>query len=204
MAVLIWTPGDETVRKSAHEPDGGKTTTQTPTSQRIVVVGLGNELLGDDGVGILAARHIQRELSPQHQVQIRELPWAGLGLLDVLRGFDRAILIDALSSDGRYPPGTVLRLTEDDFAGSVRLNSFHDINYPTALALGRAFGWPLPRAIDIFAVEGGSLYEFKTQLSAPVAAALKTVVLLVTQIVRGHCDEVGTSGLYKLAAADVA
>ncbi len=143
-----------------------------------VVIGLGNDIAGDDAVGILAARQLQHLLQDRPDVSVTELPWAGFSLLSALRGQSRAVLLDSLRS-GLYAPGTVVRLSESDFAGSVRLNSFHDLNYPTALAFGRALGWPMPSRVDIFAVEGSDFDTFTTSLSSVVENALEELVAQV-------------------------
>ncbi len=159
---------------------------------RTVVVGLGNEIAGDDAVGVLAARRLFHLLGRHPAVDVVELPWAGLALLDALRGYRRAVLLDSLRS-GRHQPGTVVRLSEEDFAGSVRLNSFHDLNYPTALSFGRALGWSMPNTIDVFAVEGSSFDRFETRLTPEVARGLDDVVSLVVShlagdAIPGHCE----------------
>jgi hydrogenase maturation protease len=140
-----------------------------------VVIGLGNDIAGDDGVGILAVRRLRERLRDRSGITMVELPWAGLELLPVLRGRRRAVLIDSLQS-GLHAPGTVVELSETELAGSVRLNSFHDLNYPTAIALGRALGWSLPDDIRIYAVEGECFDEFKAQLTPAVARGLEQVV----------------------------
>jgi hydrogenase maturation protease len=141
----------------------------------LLIVGLGNEIASDDGVGILAAQRLARRLEHRTDVEVRALAWAGLSLLDVLVGRERAALVDSLST-GTRPPGSVVRLSESDFRGSVRLTSFHDIDYATALGLGRRLGWPLPDQIAIWAIEGAVLDRFGCGLSPPVAAALEQVV----------------------------
>ncbi len=153
-----------------------------------VVVGLGNDIAGDDAVGVLAARRLRRVLSVRTDVEVIELPWAGLALLDVLPGYAWAILLDSLRS-GRFRPGTVVRLSERDLAGSVRLNSFHDLSYPTALALGEALGWPLPRRVDILAVEGESFDCFTTSLSPSARDGLEELVRQVELLL--GIDEAG-------------
>ncbi len=140
-----------------------------------VVVGLGNDIARDDGVGIVAAGRLEPLLSARSDVEVVALPWAGFALLDVLAGRRRAALIDCLVS-GAHPAGTVVRLDEHDFAGSVRLSSFHDINFPTVLALGRRMGWAMPEEIAIWAVEAAVVDEFGERLSPPVAAAVDRVV----------------------------
>ncbi len=140
-----------------------------------VVVGLGNEIARDDGVGILAAHRLEPLLEARGDVEVVALPWAGFALLDVLAGRRRAALIDCLVS-GAHPADTVVRLDERDFAGSIRLNSFHDVNFPTVLALGRRMGWAMPEEIAIWAVEAAVVDEFGEGLTPPVAGAVERVV----------------------------
>jgi hydrogenase maturation protease len=109
----------------------------------LVVVGLGNEIASDDGVGICVARNLAIEYEHRTDVEVVALPWAGFALLDVLRDRQRAALVDCLVT-GTRPPGSIVHLDASDFAGSVRLNSFHDISYPAAMDLGRALGWQIP------------------------------------------------------------
>jgi hydrogenase maturation protease len=140
-----------------------------------VIVGLGNEIAGDDGAGIWVARKLGKILQDQPEVEIVPLPWAGFSLLDVLVGRQSAAIIDCLCS-GIHPPGTIVRLNENDFRGSVRLNSFHDINFATMLELGRKMGWQMPAQIAIWGIEGAEMDEFKEALSPPVYAAVDQVI----------------------------
>jgi len=140
-----------------------------------VIVGLGNEIAGDDGVGIHAAQAIGDLLTDSSDVDVVALPWAGLALLDVLRGRSTAAIVDCLTS-GMRPPGTVVRLDEEGIAGSVRLNSFHDISFPTAIALGRRLGWEMPERIAIWGVEAEVVDIFSEDLSPSVAGAIEAVV----------------------------
>lgn len=152
-------------------------------SRTDVVVGLGNEIARDDGVGIAAARKLERLLATRGgDVEVVALPWAGFALLDVLAGRRRAALVDCLAT-GTRPPGTVVRLDEHDFRGSVRLSSFHDINFPTVLALGRRMGWTMPEEIAVWAVEGEVMDEFGEGLTPAVAASLDRVVREVLEFI---------------------
>ncbi len=140
-----------------------------------VIVGLGNEIAGDDGVGVSVARKLGEILQDRLEVEIVPLPWAGFSLLDVLVGRQRAVIVDCLCT-GLHPPGTIVRLNENDFRGSVRLNSFHDINFTTVLELGRHMGWQMPEQIAIWGIEGAEMGEFKEELSPPVYAAVDQVI----------------------------
>jgi hydrogenase maturation protease len=141
----------------------------------LVIVGLGNEIASDDGVGLHAAAALAAELRDRSDVEVVALPWAGFALLDVLRDRQRAVLIDGLTTD-THPPGAVVQLDEADFGGSVRLNSFHDINYPTVMALGRTMGWQMPDDVAIWGIEMDVFDEFGEGLTPVVADAVAAVV----------------------------
>ena len=115
-------------------------------------------------------------------MEVVALPWAGFALLDVLRGRRCAVLIDGLTT-GAHRPGTVVRLDEDDMSGSVRLNSFHDINYPTVMALGRDMGWGMPDEVAIWGVEMAVADEFGEVLTPEVADSVQTVVNEVSRFI---------------------
>ena len=136
---------------------------------------MGNEIASDDGIGIHAARALEADYRDRDDIDVVALPWAGFALLDVLRGRRCAVLIDGLAT-GAHPPGTVVRIDEDDLAGSVRLNSFHDISYPTVMALGRSMGWGMPDDVAIWGVEMAIADEFGEVLTPEVADSIQTVV----------------------------
>jgi hydrogenase maturation protease len=141
----------------------------------LVIVGLGNEIACDDGVGLHAASALATQLLDRNDVEVVALPWAGFALLDVLRGRRCAVLIDGLAT-GQHRPGAVVRLDEADLGGSVRLNSFHDINYPTVMALGRTMGWEMPDEVAIWGIEMSVSDEFGEELTPVVSDAVATVV----------------------------
>jgi hydrogenase maturation protease len=152
-----------------------------------VIVGLGNEIASDDGVGIHVARALETRFRDRPEVEVVALPWAGFALLDVLRGRRRAALVDCLTT-GIHPPGSVLRLDASNFAGSVRLNSFHDISYPTAMALGRRMGWEMPDDVAIWGIEAAVPEEFGETLSPEVAGSVDEVIEEVTRFINAPAD----------------
>jgi len=147
-----------------------------------VIVGLGNDIMCDDGVGIAVIRRLPLCVTTNPLVDCIELPWAGLSLLDVLRNRQWAIIVDCLIT-GRWTPGTVKKLSENDIGGSVRLLSYHDISYPAALRLGRELGWMLPDDVTIIAIEGQDVYDFGEQLSPRVDEAADCVTYMITDLV---------------------
>jgi hydrogenase maturation protease len=145
--------------------------------ERTVIVGLGNPILSDDGVGVYAARLLAERLAGA-SVVVSESSLGGLRFLDLLAGFERAIIIDAI--EWRHGPiGTVYRLPSDEAVPTVRAVSFHDISLGTALALGHKVGIPLPTEIVFLAVEAGDTLTVSERCSPEVQAALPEVVRLV-------------------------
>jgi hydrogenase maturation protease len=170
------------------EPAGGVT----------LVLGLGNPLLGDDGVGWRVAQALAARLAvdpalagdpaaagdsalagdPAHaEVEVDHLAVGGLALMERLVGYRRAVLVDAMVT-GDHPPGTVRRLSIADIRGreATHLDSAHDASLATALAAGRSLGADLPTEIAIVAVEAVRVDQFGEELTPEVEAAIPAAV----------------------------
>lgn len=120
-----------------------------------LVVGMGNPIVSDDAVGVRLATDLKRSLAAIQAVDvIEECACGGLGLLDLVVGYDRLIVLDAIKTV-RGVPGTWYELTAGDLRETLNLRNVHDVNLATALALGRRLGFRVPddARIHIFAVE---------------------------------------------------
>ena len=135
-----------------------------------IVIGIGNELCADDGVGQAVVRQLQAEGVAGAVAVAAGCP--GLGLLDLLAGYDRAILVDAVVSGA--PPGTVHRFGLGDLPDRSLLPlSLHGLNAIDALALGQVVSpEALPREVIIVGVEIADRTPFREGLSPAVAAAV--------------------------------
>lgn len=137
---------------------------------------MGNPILSDDGVGLYVAQRLRAMPLPDG-VEVRESEVAGLRLLELLRGYDKVVIVDALQS-GREA-GEVVRYEARDFAGGHRYSSAHSIGLDTALQLGRELGYDMPSDVTVFAVEAVDVETFAEELSPPVAEAAERVIALV-------------------------
>jgi hydrogenase maturation protease len=137
-----------------------------------LVLGLGNTILTDDGVGI----HVVRSLAASHPrdgVTYAEASVGGLRLLDSIAGYERVILVDAIrTAEGR--PGDIYRLHPSALRASLHSGSTHDLSLPGALALGRRLQMTLPDDEDliIVAIEVEDVLTFGEQCTPAVAAAI--------------------------------
>ncbi|UCF67729.1 MAG: hydrogenase maturation protease [Acidobacteriota bacterium] len=145
---------------------------------KTLVIGLGNPLLCDDGVGW----HVTRELRPlveqREDVDVVDLCVGGLRLMEQMIGYDRVIIIDAMRTGAR--PGTVRCLTADAIP-TQHSASAHDVNLPTALELGHRLGADLPgrQNILLVAIEAADVETFAEHCTPSVAAAVPQAVAAV-------------------------
>jgi hydrogenase maturation protease len=145
-----------------------------------LVLGLGNPLLGDDGVGWRVAEECTARIAEALDVEIDCFARGGLSLMERMIGYDRAILIDAIST-GQLPIGAAecFELGELQNPNAGHLASAHDATLQTALEMGRALGARLPREVIVVAVEAKDVYDFSEELSPAVAAAVPRAVEIV-------------------------
>jgi hydrogenase maturation protease len=140
-----------------------------------IIIGIGNPVLTDDSVGIKVARALARRLPAQKDTVVRELSAGGLRLMEALEGFERAVIIDAIVTEGGEA-GSVYRLTPSDLAKTRNTCSTHDASLGDALELGKSLGLMLPHEIAIWAIEAGDVRTFSEELTGPVEAAVPRVV----------------------------
>ena len=145
--------------------------------QRILVLGLGNELLADDGAGILAARALAEEL--KGQADIVETSLHGLALLEFFLGYQRAIVVDAIHTRA-HPPGTILELHPEDLP-TVKSPSPHYTGLPEMLVLAEQLELDFPREIIIFALEVVDTFTMGGDLTPPIKEALPELIRRVKE-----------------------
>jgi hydrogenase maturation protease len=149
---------------------------------KILVLGIGNPILGDDGVGFHVVEALQSD-PPPGDITFECVDASGFALLDYVVNYDRVVIVDAIMTvDGK--PGQVYRLGLDNFRPSKHTISPHDTDLPTALHLGATMKLSLPEKIDIVAVEIPPVYEFSQSLSDKVAKAVPKAAKMVRQILK--------------------
>lgn len=140
---------------------------------KILVVGLGNPILGDDGIGWRIASELQQTRDLPPNLTIECLAVGGFSLMETMIGYDRAILVDAIVTQ-QAPIGSVTHCRLEDLPNpfSGHLGSAHDTSLQIALEIGRSLEAHLPAEIHVVTVEAQKVYEFSSDLTPPVAAAI--------------------------------
>jgi hydrogenase maturation protease len=150
---------------------------------KTLVLGLGNPILSDDGVGIRVAHEVGKKLNGP-QITIAETSGAGLSLLDSIAGYDQVVIIDAIQTkEGNT--GQIYRLGLEDFSLTKYFSSPHQINLATALELGRMLGIAMPQKVTIFAVEAKDVTSFSEKCTPEVERVVPEVVKMVLEELNG-------------------
>lgn len=136
----------------------------------ILVVGLGNPILGDDGIGWHVAQQVRRQ---EPAVEVECIALGGLSLMERLVGYNKVIIIDAIHLENSKPGSVaVCPLSDLPDLSTGHTTSAHDTSLQAALTLGRQMGAVLPDIVMIVAVSAEHVYEFSEELSPEVAAAV--------------------------------
>jgi hydrogenase maturation protease len=145
-----------------------------PAPPRTLLLGMGNPILCDDGVGHELARRIAVCLGAVPGLTVEPAcTVGGLNLLESVAGFDQLIVLDSIKTqDGR--PGDWYRFDGTTLRDTMNLSNVHDANFATAMELGRRMGMHVPAESDIhvFAVEVRENLTFDERLSPELENAV--------------------------------
>lgn len=159
-----------------------------------LVIGLGNPILGDDGIGWNVVRIVEERLkSKEHtpddlNLEFDYLSLGGLSLMERMDEYQDVIVVDSIIT-GTNPVGTIyslpLHLLPNLSSGHT--TAIHDLSLATAMELGRKIGLNLPDAVWIVAVETGSVFEFSEDLTPSIRQVVPEAARLLLAIVQDQC-----------------
>jgi hydrogenase maturation protease len=144
-----------------------------------LVLGLGNDLLADDGVGILTVRQLAADL--RDRADVVECCESGIRLLDYLMDYDRAILIDAICT-GKSPIGTIIEIEPSELSAVVA-PSPHYAGLPEILALAKQLKVHVPSALYILGVEVADPLTLGGEMTRAVREAIPQLTARVKQMI---------------------
>ena len=142
--------------------------------KKTLIIGLGNPILGDDGVGWRVSQAVATRLDDlEPEIDVDWLSVGGLSLMERLIGYERVIIVDSIQTEeGTMGEVTVFPLAALPDPAGGHTTAVHDASLQTALALGRQMGAALPEEITVVAVEAERVFDFSEALSPAVAAAV--------------------------------
>ncbi len=148
---------------------------------KTLVLGLGNDLLSDDAIGVIAAGELRENV--EEQIDVVACNSAGLALLDMLVGYDKVIIIDSIHS-GNHPPGTIIEMTIEDLR-SIPGTSPHYAGLPEVVSIGKKLGFAMPDELLIMAVEISERLTIGGKLSKSVASSLEDLIKRIKNRIQG-------------------
>jgi len=140
------------------------------TWEGLIIIGMGNPLLSDDGVGLHAARALGRSFPG---AAVHMTPMVGMDILEFIVGYDSLCLVDAMTT-GEFPLGAAsrFRLTGQ----GLHLSSSHGPDLEGLLSLGQSLGLNIPRIIMIYGIEIGRQIPYGEDLTPALQKRLNGAV----------------------------
>ncbi len=149
---------------------------------KIIILGVGNQILGDDGVGVHVANELKHYIQDPN-ITIDEAITGGMNLLDLLLGYEKAIIIDAVKTE-TGENGEVKRIPLSDFSTMHSCNP-HDVSLLEAIEMAKKLGETrIPKEIIIIGIMMKKIpCEFGEKLSNNIAAVVpKAVKMTLNEI----------------------
>ena len=144
-----------------------------------LILGIGNPILTDDGVGIKIAQKLKGE---KPELEIIETSEAGITLLDLIVGYNKLIIIDSIKTE-KGKPGNLYRLGLEDLKPAKDFSSSHSTGIATAFKLGQRLGYSMPKYNSIYAVEIKDNTTFGEKCTREVK---ERIPFIAKQIIKGE------------------
>lgn len=159
---------------------------------KTLVLGLGNDILTDDAIGLLVVRELQHEFALTGFIECSETVEMGLTLLDFISGYDGLVLIDSVQT-GQAAPGSV-QIMEPGGESSEITRTPHFLGVPETIALGRALGFPMPSRTRIYGIEVQDPFTLGTTMTSAMQTALPGIVRALSAEIVAFATEARASG----------
>lgn len=148
------------------------------STESILILGVGNLLLRDEGVGIHVVRALEKEPLPSH-VSLMDGGTGGLHLLSWIQDYDRIIMVDATLDEN--PPGTI-RLIRPRYASDFPpLMSAHEIGLRDMIE-AMILTEKLPD-IQLIVISAEDISEVGMELTPMVASTIPEVVKMIKELI---------------------
>ena len=134
----------------------------------ILVLALGNDIMGDDAAGLVAAKSLKEEFG--ERIDFVNSIETGLALLDLMSGYERVLLLDSIVT-GEHQPGAILEFSASEFE-TVLGCSPHFMGLPDVIDLADRLSIDFPQNIRILALEIEQVFEFSANLSHDIKLSL--------------------------------
>ena len=172
-------------RSLAAAPGDGRTpgaVSGCAPSKRLLVLGLGNDILSDDAIGLRVAGRLEADLADQPSIDVRRTTEMGLALLDHITGYRAVFIVDAIQT-GKAQPGFIHEFDPSSLAQAAGRTP-HFLGVGETLALGTTLGLDMPRQVRIFAIEVADPFTLATRMTPALEFALPAIAARISAAAR--------------------
>ncbi|MFA4851515.1 MAG: hydrogenase maturation protease [Bacteroidales bacterium] len=148
----------------------------------ILILGMGNDILTDDGIGIKITKVLEKKF-PYPNIVYDTLSLGGLEIIEYIKDFKTVIIIDAIKTLNGIP-GTVYQFVPEDFKETLHLSNIHDISFLTSLKLAKELNIEITKDIRIIAVEIVEDMVFSDDFTPQIQEKYPEILEEVTGIVK--------------------
>jgi hydrogenase maturation protease len=143
---------------------------------RDILIGLGNPIMSDDGIGPLVSEKVHERI-PDCDLDMSCA--GGFDVVDRILGHRRAVIIDCMVS-GKHQPGTVVRIDADSPTETLRAGHSHGINFLEAIDLARSCDAPVPAEVIVYGIEVENPFSLGRDISESLREKLDRIVEEIT------------------------
>lgn len=148
----------------------------------ILILGLGSDVLMDDGIGTKLMWHLEKTTTDS-RIKYETNLVGGMDIIELIRDYEKVIILDAIkTSDGI--PGTVYCLNKDNFKETLHLSVSHDLTFHTALKMAEMLKIKITDKLLIIAVEAEECYTLGDHFSSKVQAKYNDIKSAIETIVK--------------------
>ncbi|MEO0185846.1 MAG: hydrogenase maturation protease, partial [candidate division WOR-3 bacterium] len=138
-----------------------------------LLLGIGNELCGNDALGIIIAKRLEKDF-PGYDLKTGA--FTGIDFLEAIEGYDEVVVIDSIFQQDS-PVGSVIELKIEEFAGLRGFSYVHSLNLGSAIELGTQLQLTLPEKIRIFGIVIDRKGDIGETLSPLINERLDNIIL---------------------------
>lgn len=150
--------------------------------KNVIIIGLGNEYISDDGVGIYTLREVKKKFSVTSQniykIDFLEQQTGGIGLIDIISNYDICIIIDAMLTHNEKP-GTIYRYIQKEDKELIEIKSSHQINLSQVITLAKMLDLRIPTTIAVYGLEVADVTTFNTKCTEEVEKGINNLADLI-------------------------
>jgi len=154
----------------------------TVNKKDILILGLGSDILMDDGIGTKLMWHLEKTLHDT-RIKFETNLVGGMDIIELIRDYEKVIILDAIKTPDGIP-GTIYLFNKDNFRETLHLSVVHDITFLTALKMAETLCINITDKIAIFAIEVEEYLTLGDQFSHQVQAKYEEIKKEVEAMVK--------------------